>query len=125
MADLKLQSEKRKLKVGDNLGTLYGEGEPVQMKVTQTAIDTLERLEKEHNLDLIDDRIVCSTSPREVQMIMNFQKEKEQYANARVLEEQLKLLNKIKTKFQQYARFNPVFAEYLDDIELQLKEVKP
>jgi hypothetical protein len=85
--DLKLQSEKRELKVGDNLGTLYGEGEPVQMKVTQTAIDTLERLDKEFNLDEIDDRIVCSTSPREVQMIMNFQKEKESYANTRVLEE--------------------------------------
>jgi hypothetical protein len=48
----------------------------------------------------------------------------EQYANARILEEQLKLLNKIKTKFQQYDRFNPVFAEYLDDIEKHLKEVK-
>jgi hypothetical protein len=88
MIAIKLKSEKKELKAGDTLGYLYGgEGEPVQMKVTQTAIDTLERLEKEHNLDLIDDRIVCSTSPREVQMIMNFQKEKEQYAQERVLEE--------------------------------------
>jgi hypothetical protein len=73
MIATKLKSEKKELKAGDTLGYLYGgEGEPVPMILTQETIDVVDKIRKENNLDLIDDRLIGSASPKQMEEIRKF-----------------------------------------------------